>query len=110
VVGVKVAVLPARATDPGIAVPPGPATVKVVVLMVEAVIASLKVALIVGLKAVPVAPAAGVVEITKGAVVSGGCGTFIVSLPHPAMKTTRSTIKDHILLTRLLRIDVPLQI
>src|SRR5439155_1264978 len=52
------------------AVPPGPVTVKLAVLIVKGSIASLKVALMVWLIATAVAPSAGTVERTVGRVVS----------------------------------------
>src|SRR5437899_716870 len=53
------------------AIPPGPVTVKLAVLIVKGSIASLKVALMVWLIATPVAALAGTVELTVGGVVSG---------------------------------------
>src|SRR5207253_1192143 len=53
------------------AVPPGPVTLKLAVLIVKGSIASLKVALMVWLIATAVAPPAGTVEVTVGGVVSG---------------------------------------
>src|SRR5437879_9483234 len=53
------------------AVPPGPVTLKLAVLIVKGSIASLKVALMVRLIAPAVAPLAGTVELTVGGVVSG---------------------------------------
>src|SRR5438477_29264 len=53
------------------AVPPGPVTLKLAVLIVKGSIASLKVALMVRLIATAVAPAAGTVALTSGRVVSG---------------------------------------
>jgi hypothetical protein len=67
--GVKVAVLPVSATVPVTEVLPA-CKVKVVVLMVEGFIASLKVALIELFTATPVWLFAGFVEATVGGVVS----------------------------------------
>src|SRR5207302_87077 len=53
------------------AVPPGPVTLKLAVLIVKGSIASLKVALMVRLIATAVAPLAGTVELTDGGGVSG---------------------------------------
>ena len=58
-------------TVPATAVPPGPASVKVVAAIVAGFIASLKVALTTWLMGTPVAPLAGIVETTVGGVVSG---------------------------------------
>jgi hypothetical protein len=71
--GVKVATLPLTAypTVPVLAVPAGHASVKLAVVRVSGSIASLKLAEISVLSATPVAPAAGTVELTVGAVVSG---------------------------------------
>src|ERR1700730_16763110 len=55
---------------PVMAVPPGPVTLKLAVLIVEGYIASLKVTLMVWLIATAVAPLAGTVELTVGGVVS----------------------------------------
>jgi hypothetical protein len=54
--GVKVAVLPLYATVPATAVPPGPATEKVEVVIEAEFIAVLKVAVTVVLMTTPVAP------------------------------------------------------
>src|SRR5947208_15388958 len=53
------------------AVPPGPVNPKLAVLIVKGFIASLKVALMVWLIGTAVAPLAGTVALTVGAVVSG---------------------------------------
>ncbi len=53
------------------AVPPGPVTLKLAVVIVKGSIASLKVALMVWLIGTAVAPLAGTVALTVGAVVSG---------------------------------------
>src|SRR6266699_822760 len=53
------------------AVPPGPITLKLAVLMVKGSIAALKVALMGWVIATAVAPLAGTVELTIGGVVSG---------------------------------------
>src|SRR5207302_1555528 len=53
------------------AVPPGPVTLKLAVVIVNGSIASLKVALMVWLIGTTVAPLAGTVALTAGAVVSG---------------------------------------
>src|ERR1051325_11954378 len=53
------------------AVPPGPVTLTLAVLVVKGSIASLKVALMVWLIATAVAPLAGTVALTVGGVVSG---------------------------------------
>src|SRR5438309_1408082 len=53
------------------AVPPGPVTLKLAVLIVKGSIASLKVALMVGLIATAEATLAGTVALTVGGVVSG---------------------------------------
>src|SRR2546427_689688 len=53
------------------AIPPGPVTLRLVVLMVKGSIASLKVALMVWLIPTAAAPLAGTVELTSGRVVSG---------------------------------------
>src|SRR6185369_4775570 len=53
------------------AVLPGPATLKLAVLIVRGSIASLKVALMVWLTGTAVAPSSGTVELTAGGVVSG---------------------------------------
>src|SRR5205807_2242582 len=53
------------------AVPPGPVTLKLAVLIVKGSIASLKVALMVRLIATARSPLAGTVELTVGGVVSG---------------------------------------
>jgi hypothetical protein len=80
--GVKVAVFVAelRVTVPATAFPPC-VNVKVLDEMLEAVIASLKVAVTVELMATPVAPFAGATEVTVGAV--GGADV----LPQPARKS-----------------------
>src|SRR5579863_2717262 len=67
VAGVKVAVEPAYVTVPATGVAPGPVTVNVAPLSVAAFIGSLKVAETAELTATPVAPPAGVVEMTVGA-------------------------------------------
>jgi hypothetical protein len=54
--GVKVAVVPLYATVPATAVPPGPVTVKVPVVIEAGFIAMLKVAVTVVLISTPVAP------------------------------------------------------
>jgi hypothetical protein len=64
--GVNVATTPAYVTAPVTAAPSGPASVKVVVLIVVGSIGSLKVALSTWLTGTPVAPARGTVEITVG--------------------------------------------
>src|SRR5207245_11519916 len=56
---------------PVTAVPPGPVTLKLAVLIVKGSIALLKVALMVWLMATAVAAFAGTVELTVGRVVSG---------------------------------------
>jgi hypothetical protein len=66
VVGVNVAVVPAKVTVPATGVAPGPAKVKVVELMVAAFMASLKVAEIVVLMGTAVDPLTGTVEMTVG--------------------------------------------
>jgi hypothetical protein len=66
VVGVNVAVVPAKLTVPATGVAPGPTRVKVVALMVAAFMASLKVAEIVVLMGTAVDPLTGTVEITVG--------------------------------------------
>jgi hypothetical protein len=69
VVGVNVATMVAAlyVTAPGTGVVPGPATVKVVALMVAGSIASLKVAVTVLLVATPAEPQMGMVAVTVGA-------------------------------------------
>ena len=66
--GVNVAVDPETATAPGIAAPPAGVTVKVTVLTVAAFIAALNVALTVVLSGTAVAPFAGFVDTSVGAV------------------------------------------
>src|SRR5439155_537880 len=56
---------------PVTAVPPGPVTLKLAVVIVKGSIASLKVALMVWLIGTAVAPLAGTVALTVGGVVSG---------------------------------------
>jgi hypothetical protein len=67
VVGMNVAVVPAKVTEPATGVAPGPVRVNVAVLIVAGFMASLKVAEIVVLTATPVDPLTGTVEITVGA-------------------------------------------
>ena len=67
VVGVNVAVVPAKVTAPATGAAPGPATVNVAALIVAGFITSLKVAEIVVLTATAVAPLTGTVETTVGA-------------------------------------------
>jgi len=71
--GVKVALFPVPeyATTPGTAVVPGPARVKVLLVMVRGSIALLKTAVTTVFTATPVALQAGFVESTVGGVVSG---------------------------------------
>jgi hypothetical protein len=64
--GVKVAVEPLYATLPAMAVPPGPVTVKVDVVIDAEFIAMLKVAVTVVSMTTPVAPWAGVTDTTPG--------------------------------------------
>jgi hypothetical protein len=64
--GVKVAVFPTYATPPGTAVALGPASVKVVGLIVVASIGALNVALTVALLATPDEPFVGTVELATG--------------------------------------------
>jgi hypothetical protein len=66
VVGVNVAVVPAKMTVPPTGVAPGPTKVKVVELMVAAFMASLNVAEIVVLMGTAVDPLTGTVEMTVG--------------------------------------------
>jgi hypothetical protein len=65
-------------------------------VIVEGFIAMLNVALIVVLIWTAVAPLAGMVETTVG--------TVTVSCPHPAMKTTNSDARKHVIPTLYLRI------
>jgi hypothetical protein len=107
VVGVNVAVLAPTAyvTLPATAVPPSVVftTVKVVLPIVAGFIASLKVAVILVLVKTPVAALPGIVEATRGLVVSGTAPVVPVvpgnqcpvlpPSPHPAMtKPLRRTI------------------
>lgn len=70
---------------------PGPLTVKVAVVIVEAFIASLNDAV---MTATPVAPSAGLVEVTVGATVSTGGTGSSEDEPHPAIATS-STASGH---------------
>jgi hypothetical protein len=63
---VKVAISSLYATDPATAVPPGPAKVKVEVVIEAGFIAILNVAVTVVLMTTPVAPCAGVTDTTPG--------------------------------------------
>ena len=102
-VGVKVATNPVAVyvTVPGTAVAPGPVSVKVAGVSVAEFIALLKFAWTADVSATPVAPCAGVVESTVGAVVSG---ILTVSLPHPSANRTNSAAKDDVIPNRILRI------
>jgi hypothetical protein len=66
--GVNVAVKPLYVTTPAMAVPPGPVTVKVPVLIVVGLIAVLKVAVMFVLIRTPVSPAVGLTDTTPGMV------------------------------------------
>jgi hypothetical protein len=66
--GVNVATVPEYVTAPATAAPPGPATVKVVVLIEAALIAWLKVAVTVALMITSVVPRAGVTDTTLGTI------------------------------------------
>src|SRR5450759_5776190 len=81
--GVKVAVVPAQVTAPGTAVDPC-FKVKVVALIVEVVIATLKIAEMLLLTAVPVALFIGTVEVTVGGTPGG------LSFLQPAKNTINS--------------------
>jgi hypothetical protein len=76
-------------TAPATGVAPGPLTLNVVVVMVEAFIASLHVAV---MTATPVAPLTGLVELTVGATVSppGPLG-FLSDELHPAIAIRSAT-------------------
>jgi hypothetical protein len=69
VVGVNVAVVPAKVTEPATDVAPGPVKVKVAALIVAGFIGSLNVADTEVLTSTPVAPIIGTVETTVGALV-----------------------------------------
>jgi len=97
---VNVAVVPEAVTVPGRGVPLGPATVKVTVLSVVGFITLLKVAVITWVTGTAVAPFAGFVETTVGAM-NPDC-----SRPHPVAKTPSTNAKNHILLTLDIRISV----
>jgi hypothetical protein len=73
VVGVNVAVVPAKVTEPATGVAPGPVKVNVAALIVAGFMASLNTAEIAVLTATPVDPFIGTVEITVGA----GAGTVV---------------------------------
>jgi hypothetical protein len=94
--GVSVAVLPEDETAPAIAVPPGPVSVKVELVIVAGLIAMLKVAVTVVLTTTSVAPWAGVTDTTPGMVT--------VSWPHPAIKTTNRDARKHVIPILYLRI------
>src|SRR5450759_402354 len=81
--GVKVAVVPAQVTAPGTAVDPC-FKVNVVALIVEVVIATLKIAEMLLLTAVPVALFTGTVEVTVGGTPGG------LSFLQPAKNTINS--------------------
>jgi hypothetical protein len=66
--GINVATVPEYVTAPATAAPPGPATVKVVVLIEAALIAWLKVAVTVELMITSVAPRVGVTDTTLGTI------------------------------------------
>src|ERR1041385_7740989 len=82
-VGAKVAVVPTKVTEPATGVVPC-FRVKLVVLIVEGSIVSLKVAAIFLLIATPVAAFAGSVELTVGRVVSAG-------IPNPTVLASNVT-------------------
>jgi len=94
-VGVNVAVMPLYMTVPATA-PAGPVSVKVDVEIEAVFIAMLKVALMDVSTATFVAPLAGVVDTTDGAVT--------VSWPHPATKMTVRTASQHMTPNLILRI------
>jgi hypothetical protein len=83
VVGVNVAVVPAKVTVPFTGVAPGPVKVNVAALIVAGFIASLNVAEIVVLTATPVVPLAGTVEITVGAGAVAKVHTKLAASPAP---------------------------
>jgi hypothetical protein len=97
VVGVKVAVVPARPAVPATAAPPGPVRVKVVVLIVAGAMTELNVAVTVVLGTTFTAPLAGVTDRTRG-----GSGLCVCSRPQPERKLlSRKAMqrpRDHILL------------
>jgi hypothetical protein len=83
VVGVNVAVVPAKVTAPATGAAPGPAKVNVAALIVAAFMASLNVAEMVVLAATPVAPLTGTVETTVGAAAVVKVQTKLAASPAP---------------------------
>src|ERR1700691_5614043 len=89
--GVNVEVTPEKVSAPAIAAPLGGDRVKVAVLIVEAFIVSLKVAVTTCVTGTPVARFAGMVETTNGAT-NPDC-----SRPQPAAKTLSAITNNQIL-------------
>jgi hypothetical protein len=83
VVGMNVAVVPAKVTEPATGEAPGPVRVNVAVLIVAGFMASLKVAEIIVLTATPVDALTGTVEITVGAATVVKVHTKLVASPAP---------------------------
>jgi hypothetical protein len=94
-IGLKIAVKPSavRETSPSTGVKEGSVTIKVAGVIVEGSILLLKVAVIFGSIATPVARSAGTVELTLGA----ECPPELLDPPHPVSITARSNTKKHTL-------------
>lgn len=91
--GVKVAVEPEEATVPPGKSPPAPVSVKVVLLIDEELIASLKFTVITCPIATPVAPLAGFTDITEGA--GWGAGAAFSAEPQPDINAANMSMVVH---------------